>query len=109
MPDQMNRWSEATITAVSPGEAGRHDAKGAIRRATVPAFGLTTVRDEEIVEAEYPARFVYRVTRGGALRDHRGVQTLEVDGDRTKLLWAVSFRGVVPGLAPILGAILRPK
>jgi uncharacterized protein YndB with AHSA1/START domain len=109
-PDRMSEWSEARITAVAPGRSGRNDEVGALRRAAVSAFGLVSVLEEEIVESAPPHRYVYRVVKGGGLRDHRGTQTLDPTPEGgTALLWVVSFRALVPGLAPVLGAILRPR
>lgn len=108
LPEEMNRWSEARVTAVTSGPDG-DDSPGAVRRVTVPAFGLRATLDEVVLEAERPRRFVYRVTAGGGLRNHRGEITLEPDGDGTRVLWVVTFGAALPGLAAVLGAILRPR
>lgn len=101
VPEEMNRWSEATVTAVVPGTT---------RRVSIPVFGLRFVLEEEILEAEPPRRLVYRVTSGGGVRAHRGVQTLEPLGEaQTRLHWAITFDAWIPGTGPILCALLRPK
>ena len=101
VPEEMNRWSEATITAVIP---------GATRRVAIPLFGLHFVLDEEILEAEPPRRLVYRVTSGGGVRTHRGVQTLEpLDAAQTRIHWTIEFDPWIPGTGPLLRALLRPK
>ena len=71
MPDRMNMWSEGIVRSLSEGPLGHDDEEGARRSVTVPVlFGFHSVLAEEIVEAEPPTRFVYRVVSGGALRDH---------------------------------------
>lgn len=105
----MNTWSEATITPVAPGPDGREDSAGARRRVSVPAFGFRSQLEEEAVESEPPARFVYRVIAGGATRNHRGEITLTNAGDQTVVVWSVRFDGALPGLDRVLGAILRPR
>jgi len=97
-PELMNRWSEARIESTS----------GDRREVVVRAFGLTSRLREEILELDPPRRFVYRVVDHPTIRDHRGELRLEADGDGTALTWTVRFRGVVPGLSAILGAILEP-
>ena len=89
------------MTAVVPGRT---------RRLSIPVFGLRFVLDEEILEAEAPRRLVYRVTSGGGLRAHRGVQTLETLADaQTQLHWAIEFDPWIPGTGRIRCALLRPR
>lgn len=108
VPEKMNLWSLAKVEALEPGKVGNE--QGARRRVVVPAFGFKQALDEEVLVSEPPHHFVYRVTGGGGLRNHRGELRLQAgEGGETHLLWQVSFEGVVPGLAPILGAILRPR
>ncbi len=109
VPDEMNRWSEAKVVAVTPGANGAHDGVGATRRVTVPAFGLTSTLDEEVVESVPHERFAYRVVRGGGLRNHRGTQTLTPVNGGTGLVWEVQFEAAFAPLARVLGAILRPR
>lgn len=99
-PDLMNRWSEAKI-AMAPGAD--------TREVTVRSFGLTSRLREEILDRDPPSRFVYRVVRHPTIRDHLGVQELTPEGDATRLVWTVRFRGVVPGLSAVLAAILEPS
>src|SRR5688500_14533022 len=105
----MNRWSLAKVSAVEPGEGGRHDAVGAKRIVRVPAFGLTATLHEDIVEAVPHERFVYRVTGGAGVRNHRGTIELTARVGGTALLWQVEFEGAFPGIDRVLGAILRPR
>jgi len=95
----MNQWSEAKITSTS----------GDTRTVAVRSFGLTSRLAEEIVELDPPRRFVYRVVRHAAIRDHRGVLELTPTEAGTRLVWTVRFRGVLPGLEHVLAAILEPS
>lgn len=97
-PERMNRWSEAKIEGTS----------AETRTVRVRAFGMTSRLDEEIVERDPPRRFVYRVVKHATIRDHLGVLELTPDGSETDLVWTVRFRAVLPGLAPLLAAILEP-
>jgi len=97
-PELMNRWSEARVESTS----------GDTREVVVRAFGLRSRLREEILEREPPRRFVYRVVDHPTIRDHRGELTLRADGGATALTWTVRFRGVVPGMSFVLGAILEP-
>jgi hypothetical protein len=109
IPEQMNRWSLAKVSAIEPGRGGRHDAVGAKRIVRVPAFGLSATLHEDIVEAAPYERFVYRVTGGAGVRNHRGTIALGVHAQGTALLWQVEFEGALPGIERLLGAILRPR
>jgi uncharacterized protein YndB with AHSA1/START domain len=108
-PALMNRWSEAKITGVTPGPRGGYDEVGALRQVTVPAFGFAARLHEDVLEAVPHERFVYRVTGGGGLRNHRGTITFAPCALGTALNWSVEFQGAVPGLEVILGGILRPR
>jgi hypothetical protein len=41
---------------------------------------------------------VYRITKGGVLRDHRGTMTFTPHGTGTRLHYVIEFGAVVPGL-----------
>ncbi len=108
-PPQMNRWSEARIEALEPGPGGGFGEVGATRRVHAPApLGMTTVLDEAIVEAEAPNRLVYRVTRGGPIRNHRGEVLIEATEGGSRLTWTVDFLGKVPGTGPFIKLVLNP-
>ena len=101
-PERMNDWSEAHVDLVSAGEGGRPDHVGATRRVTVPVLGLRFQLLEVVEESVPPSRFVYRVTGGGGLRQHRGEVRLDPVGDGTLLVWEVSYRTWVPGLGLLM-------
>jgi uncharacterized protein YndB with AHSA1/START domain len=103
VPAQMNRWSEAQVIALGSGG----DVTGARRRVVVRAFGVSWALEEEIVEAIRPARFAYRVRSGGGLRHHAAVIVLTPNRTGTDVVWEVTFESVIPGVDPILAAVLR--
>lgn len=105
MPEKMNLWSEAQIEAVE----GVPDVVGARRIVRVPAFGFRSTLHEEVIVADRPSLFVYRVTGGGGLRNHRGTIRLAPEERGSALSWNVEFEGIVPGLERVLGAVLRPR
>jgi uncharacterized protein YndB with AHSA1/START domain len=106
VPEKMNLWSEAHVSSTEPAA----DVVGARRIVRVPAFGFRSTLHEEVVVADRPSLFVYRVTGGGGLRNHRGTIRLAPAGEGgSALRWSVTFEGVVPGLERLLGAILRPR
>jgi hypothetical protein len=104
VPEKMNLWSEAHVSST---EAA--DVVGARRIVRVPAFGFRSTLYEEVVVADRPSLFVYSVTGGGGLKNHRGTIRLSPLDTGSALRWSVTFEGVVPGLERILGAILRPR
>lgn len=105
VPDKMNLWSEAHVSSTELAA----DVVGARRIVRVPAFGFRSTLHEEVVVADRPSLFVYRVTGGGGLRNHRGTIALAPHARGSALSWSVEFEGIVPGLERILGAVLRPR
>lgn len=109
-PERMNRWSEARIAMVAPGDGGDPGGVGALREVAIRlALGWGPARrlafDEVIDESEPPVRLVYRIVRGVPLRRHRGVVTLRDTGaGRARLRWRVEAELPVPGL----GAVVEP-
>jgi len=77
-PAAMNRWSEARIEAVDPGEGGHPASVGATRLVHLPDSLLSrgTRLEEVVVESRPPHRFVYRVVGGAPISWHEGVQEL---------------------------------
>lgn len=108
-PARMSEWSEAPIELLSAGPGGRPDEPGATRQATIRALGSTSRLVEEVLESDVPRRMVYRVISGGLLRNHRGVVELAATAGGSNLTWQIEFGAAVPGLAPILGWLFRPK
>lgn len=65
---------------------------GAIRR--LAAVG-PPIR-EEVVAYARPGRFSYKVLSGLPVRDHLGTVSLEAEGDRTRMTYAVKTTPTVP-------------
>jgi uncharacterized protein YndB with AHSA1/START domain len=108
-PARMSQWLGTPIELLEAGPNGRPDEPGATRRATIRALGMTSRLVEAVLESEPPGRMVYRVTSGGMLRNHRGVVQLAAADGGSKLTWDIEFGAAVPGLAPVLGWLFRPK
>ncbi len=108
-PARMNEWCEVRIDPLTTGRTGRPDEPGATRRATIRALGLRSELVEEVTEAAAPGRMVYRVVSGGMMRGHRGVVALAPAPGGSKLTWDIEFGAPVPGLAPLMGWLFRPK
>lgn len=94
----------ARITRLRDGETSRNGVGSArlLRVGPLPGF-------VETVTVAEPHRLIeYRITAGGPLRRHRGVQRLEpVEGGGTRLEYLIEFDAVLPGLAPVVAAVLR--
>jgi uncharacterized protein YndB with AHSA1/START domain len=108
-PLRMNRWSTARIEPIAPGEQGRMDGVGALRRVITP--GLASTRLVEVIRrSEPPHRFVYVVFDGApALRRHEGEITLTPTGVRTNVSWRVTMSFALPGLGAIARASIAPE
>ena len=82
----------AKISRVRDGDTSRNGA-GSVRRlrvAPLPAF------EETVVEAVPDERIVYRITKGGILRDHLGTMTFTPHGTGTRLHYVITFGAVLP-------------
>ena len=84
----------AKVLEVRPGESDRNGT-GSVRRMQVgrlPAFEETVVRavPNELIH--------YRITKGGILREHAGNLSFQPRGAGSRLHYAITFRGVVPGI-----------
>ena len=62
---------------------------------------------EEVLDFEPPKRMTYRVVRGPIpFRDHFGEVLFEPDGGGTRIVWRCRFEPSVPGLGPLLRAVV---
>ena len=91
---------DARIRRLSDGDDGTRNGAGSSREMKVgplPAF-------VETVTEAVPDRLIrYRITKGSPLRDHEGVMRLEPHGDGgTRLRYDITFRGVLPGIGPLV-------
>jgi uncharacterized membrane protein len=94
----------ANVKRVRDGETERNGV-GSVRRLSRP--GLLPF--EETVEVFEPdQRIEYRITKGTPLRDHRGVMLFSSSpSGGSKLDYTIRFRSPVPGVAPLVAAMLR--
>lgn len=93
----------ATVTRVRDGETSRNGAGStrSLKIGPLPAFEETTT------VAEPDSLIEYRITKGSPLQGHWGVQRLTptVDGG-TVLDYTIGFDAPLPGVAPVVGAVL---
>jgi uncharacterized protein YndB with AHSA1/START domain len=62
---------------------------------------------EEVLDFEPPKRLTYRVVGGGIpFRDHLGEVLFEPDAGGTRVVWRCRFESALPGLGPLLRAIV---
>lgn len=108
-PARMNRWSTARVEAIEPGEQGRMDGVGALRRVITP--GAASTRLVEVVRTSEPGRrFVYVVFDGApALRRHQGEITLAPDADGTRVRWQVAMDFALPGVGAVARRSIAPE
>jgi uncharacterized protein YndB with AHSA1/START domain len=87
------------VERVRDGETERNGV-GSCRRLSL--FGLLPF--EETVTAVVPnERIVYRITKGGPMRDHEGTMTFSPRPDGgSHLDYRIRFGSAVPGLAPVV-------
>lgn len=107
---KLSAWSDVVIEAVSPGPSGAAVEAGAVRTVRIPVGPLSVTAWEVLTEVLPGERLVYRVFRGGGLRNHLGRIELEaLPGGRTALSWRVWLVPWLPGAAPVVAAVLRPQ
>ena len=107
-PERMNEWSTAKISLVSPGDAGRADGVGALRRVDVPGFlGVKQRLREVVVVSEPGRRFGYSVYDSPPIRRHAGSMTLTPSGGGTRLRWLVNAELASPLLEKFAEKLLR--
>lgn len=88
----MNRWSEARIEPVLPGDGGHVASVGARRDVHLPpTLGRRAVLREVVIESEAPGRFGYRVVGGAPVRHHEGRIRIAPDEAGARLRWTVEI------------------
>ncbi|MCX6395330.1 MAG: SRPBCC family protein [Propionibacteriales bacterium] len=94
----------AKITRVCDGTTSRNGA-GSVRRLKIgalPAFEETTT------VAEPNTLIEYKITKGGPLKGHWGRQELSPTPEGgTRLVYKIGFDAAVPGMAALVGKVLR--
>lgn len=93
----------AKITRVRDGDTSRNGVGSvrALRAGPLPAFEETTTT------AEPNSLIEYRITKGGPLRGHWGVQRLTPTANGgTMLDYRIGFDAPIPGMAALVGKVL---
>lgn len=62
---------------------------------------------EETIVYERPTRFSYKLLSGLPVRDHVGTVSLEADGDRTKVTYAVRTNPTLPVVGGVVVAVVK--
>lgn len=106
-PARMSEWSEAPLSSVTMGAGGRPDGAGAVRAVHTKVAGVELVIEEAVIESKAPERFIYRIVRGGGLRDHEGVVTLTPKGTGTRMVWRIRMGSRVPGWHRIAAFLVK--
>jgi uncharacterized protein YndB with AHSA1/START domain len=89
-PEQMNRWSEARVEGLAPGDGGHPGGVGALRRVAPKLGGREPPFYEVIERAEAPRRIEYRVFAPADLvRHHRGTISIEASSGGSRVRWRV--------------------
>jgi uncharacterized protein YndB with AHSA1/START domain len=97
-----SRWAGVGSSRLAvPGQPDPNGT-GAVR---VLGTGPLAVR-EEVLDFDPPKRMTYRLVGGGILRDHLGEVLFEPDAGGTRIVWRCRFESAVPGLGPLLRAIV---
>lgn len=94
------------VERVRDGDETRN-GEGSVRRLSL--FGVLPF-EETVTLAEPNERIEYRITKGSPLRGHQGrmVFSSTPSGDG-HLDYTIEFGGAVPGVAPVVAAVLRRR
>jgi uncharacterized protein YndB with AHSA1/START domain len=93
----------AKITRVRDGEDGERNGVGSVRRLQI---GPLPPFEETVIEYLPSERIVYRITKGSPLRGHVGVMSFAPCPDGTRFVYDIRLSSPVPGLAPLVRAVL---
>lgn len=91
------------VKRLNDGTDGTRNGAGSAREMKVgpmPPFVETNV---EVIPNEL---IRYRITKGGALKDHEGVVRFSSRGTGSHVDWTITFEGKLPGIGPIVRAKL---
>jgi uncharacterized protein YndB with AHSA1/START domain len=93
----------AKVTRLRDGD-GERNGIGSIRRLQI---GPLPPFEETVTEFAVPERIVYRITKGSPLRGHVGVMTFAATpGGGTRFVYDIRLASPIPGLAPLVRAVL---
>lgn len=93
----------AKVTRVKDGETSRNGV-GSTRRLKI---GPLAAFEETTTVSEPDTLIEYKITKGGPLRGHWGIQRLSPTTDGGTLLdYTIGFDAPIPGMAALVGKIL---
>src|SRR4030081_2507415 len=93
----------AKVTRLADGEDGTRNGVGSRRQVRI---GRMAPFEETVTEFVPHERIVYRITQGSPLRGHVGTMTFVPNGGGTRLVYDIRIASPIPGLAPIVRAML---
>jgi uncharacterized protein YndB with AHSA1/START domain len=102
-PEHLAGLFGTSVICVRDGDEGGRNGLGSCRRlklGPLPPF------EETVTEFVAGERIVYRITRGGALRDHLATMTFLPEGDGTRFYYDIRLASPIPGLAPAVRVLL---
>jgi uncharacterized protein YndB with AHSA1/START domain len=91
------------VRRLGEGDDGERNGVGSRRELRV---GRLPPFEETVTEFVPPERIVYRVTQGSPLRGHLGTMTFVPNGGGTRFVYDIRIASPVPGLAPLVRAML---
>jgi uncharacterized protein YndB with AHSA1/START domain len=93
----------AKVARVRDGDDGQRNGVGSVRRLRI---GPLPPFEETVTEFVPFERIVYRITKGSPLRGHLGVMSFAPDGEGTSFIYDIRIASAIPGLAPLVCAVL---
>jgi uncharacterized protein YndB with AHSA1/START domain len=102
--ENLSELFGAKVRRLCDGTDGHRNGVGSARELRVgplPPF-------EETVTEFVPGELIrYRITKGSPMRGHDATMRFSTNGSGTHLHYEISFGAALPGLAPLLGAVLQ--
>jgi uncharacterized protein YndB with AHSA1/START domain len=92
------------VTRLRDGDDGERNGVGSVRKLQI---GPLPPFEETVIEFVPSERIVYRITKGSPLRGHVGTMTFSPDGDGTSFVYDIRIASHIPGLAPLVTAVLN--
>jgi uncharacterized protein YndB with AHSA1/START domain len=93
----------ARVKRLSDGSDGTRNGVGASRELRVGPLPGFVETNTEVVPNEL---IRYRITKGGVLKNHEGVMRFSGQGTGSRLDYTIVFDGKLPGIAPLVQAML---
>jgi uncharacterized protein YndB with AHSA1/START domain len=102
--ESLGKITPLKVTRLRGGDDGDPNGVGSVRKLSM--MGALPF-EETIAEVVPNERIVYRITKGTPLRDHTGTITFSPSGTGTHVRWHITFRGAAPGVAALIGPVLK--